>query len=157
MVHDPGVHSPVLHCGVRASDRTEVLGKRGGPADTAGTKAACLEFLGAEKMRMEVFETEYIVAMKSERSAARRFKFALILLVEAVLFSKEPRNYIHGWVVNMVSDTEAFLRYPWGRLCYERTHDFLYRCVERKLQHGVSSSRPSYLLAGFPLAFQVWT
>ena len=126
------------------------------PEENDGDRSAVKDFFGVEKMRMEEFEVAFLVAMKGrEHSPAMKFKYALLMLVEGVLFGKDPRNYIHGWVFNMVADVNGFLRFPWGRHCYERTHEFLKNAVERKLQHGVQGPRPSYFLAGFPLAFQV--
>ena len=47
-------------------------------------------------MRMSEFEVQFCVAMASEKSSTRKLKFVLLMLVEGVLFGKEPKNYIHG-------------------------------------------------------------
>ena len=129
------------------------------PEDDDGFEKAVYDFFGVSKMRMSEFEVEFRVAMASEKSSTRKLKFVLLMLVEGVLFGKEPKNYIHGWVVDLVGDVDRFLAFPWGRLCYERTNEFLNRAIERKLQRdeGSSNARPAYCLMGFPLAFQVRT
>ena len=128
------------------------------PENDSACETAVYDFFGVTKLKMSEFEVMFQVAMASEKSSAKKFKYVLLMLVEGVLFAKEPRNYIQGWVVNLVSDIERFLAYPWGRLSYERTNEFLNHAIERKLQHTGSSPtapRPSYVLMGFPLAFQV--
>ena len=129
------------------------------PKDDAPFEKAVFDFFGVSKMKMSEFEVQFRVAMASEKSSTRKLKFVLLMLVEGVLFGKEPKNYIHGWVVDLVGDIDRFLVFPWGRLCYERTNEFLNRAIERKLQRdeGNSNARPAYCLSGFPLAFQVRT
>ena len=65
--------------------------------------------------------------------------------------------------VGLVDSLEVFNKYPWGRICYERTISGLQWALEnrvskyqgKKEQKG-NIAHEAYSLVGFPYVFQVW-
>ncbi|XP_059593260.1 uncharacterized protein LOC109122720 [Vitis vinifera] len=66
------------------------------------------------------------------------------------------------WVA-LVDNLEAFNKYPWGGICYERTLFGLQRALENRVSKYQDKKKTkgeaaveAYSLVGFPYAFQVW-
>ena len=61
-------------------------------------------------------------------------KLALLYLLEHVLLEKEGKNVIDMKWVALVDNWEAFNKYPWGKVCYERTLFGLERALVSKIR-----------------------
>ena len=48
-------------------------------------------------------------------------KLALLYLLENILLGKEGKIFIDMQWVALVDNWEAFNKYPWGGICYEKT------------------------------------
>ena len=88
---------------------------------------------------------------------------ALLYFLEHVLFGKEGKNLIDMEWVALVDNLEAFNKYPWGGICYERTLFGLQRALENRVSKYQDKKKTkgeaaveAYSLVGFPYAFQVW-
>ena len=90
-------------------------------------------------------------------------KLALLYFLEHVLLGKEGKNLINMQWVGLVDCLEVFNKYPWGRICYERTIYGMQQALEnrvtkyqgKKEQMG-NIAHKAYSLVGFPYVLQVW-
>ena len=88
-------------------------------------------------------------------------KLALLYFVEHVLLGKEGKNLIDLQWVQLVDSLEEFNKYPWGRICYERTLFGLQRALDKRQSKYVEKKKKGmhhmkHALVGFPYAFQIW-
>ena len=59
-------------------------------------------------------------------------KLALLYFVEHFLLGKEWNNLIDLQWVQLVDNLEEFNKYPWGKICYERTLFGLERALDKR-------------------------
>ena len=59
-------------------------------------------------------------------------KLALLYFVEHVPLGKEGKNLIDLQWVQLVDNLEEFNKYPWGKICYERTLFGLKRVLDKR-------------------------
>lgn len=68
-------------------------------------------------------------------------KLALLYFVEHVLLGKEGKNLIDLQWVQLVDSLEEFNKYPWGRICYERTLFGLQRALDKRQSKYVEKKK----------------
>ena len=126
-------------------------------SDDNRDKQAIRDVFGVDKMTVGDLLVRYNVAKMSETNPMKRFKLALLVLIEDVLLGGDKKRKVRGWVVRLLQDVDDFLNYPWGRIVYEATHGSLIGAIENRIALGVKGDheRNNYNLHGFPLAFQV--
>ncbi|KAL0554353.1 hypothetical protein IC582_008272 [Cucumis melo] len=59
---------------------------------------------------------------------------------------------------NMLDDKEKFRNYPWGRLCFSLTKQFIQNAVKskRKSKNSETESKAYAFLQGFPMVLAYW-
>ena len=132
-------------------------------------------FKGENKVRNDELEKVFLSLgeekkkKKNKKNKKKGFedeeviKLALLYFLEHVLFGKEGKNLIDMEWVALVDNLEAFNKYPWGGICYERTLFGLQRALENRVSKYQDKKKTkgeaaveAYSLVGFPYAFQVW-
>uniref|UniRef100_A0A9I9EGI4 DUF1985 domain-containing protein n=1 Tax=Cucumis melo TaxID=3656 RepID=A0A9I9EGI4_CUCME len=60
--------------------------------------------------------------------------------------------------VKMLDDKEKFRNYPWGRLCFSLTKQFILNAVKskRKSKNSETESKACAFLQGFPMVLAYW-
>ena len=87
-------------------------------------------------------------------------KLALLYLLEHVLLGKEGKNLMDMQWVALVDNWEAFNKYPWEKICYERTLFGLERALANLVSKFQDKNKKmgevrleAYSLVGFAYAF----
>lgn len=76
-------------------------------------------------------------------------RLAKLYCLESLLIPKKVENNIDPYHLKMVDDPELFDNYPWGRLSYEMTIEYIKRSIN-------SQQAEAYGIGGFPYAVIVW-
>ena len=116
-------------------------------------------FNGENKIRNNRLEEVFIsLCKKGKRTSTKRtkkkaklsgksnldediVKLALLYFVEHVLLGKEGKNLIDLQWVQLVDSLEEFNKYPWGRICYERTLFGLQRALDKRQSKYVEKKK----------------
>ncbi|XP_044474818.1 uncharacterized protein LOC123202766 [Mangifera indica] len=91
-------------------------------------------------------------------------KFAVLYYAFTGLLGADNRTKIPDHFLHLVDNLDAFSRYPWGTLTWNKTVDSMRKGIHNKYQYCVEHYPPytsplpllSYSILGYPIAFQYW-
>ncbi|CAA7052367.1 unnamed protein product [Microthlaspi erraticum] len=133
-----------LNCDEPPLQETSKKRKRGADKDAKrtqkpvkGTGKMWAELFGDFKKPTAAWVLDKLLLGRKYKDSLTRFRLALLLLVEGILCPTSGTMYLNPKVVEMVSDVEAFLQYPWGRKSFLLTVD---SAKTRKAEHLVHES-----------------
>ncbi|KAF8394702.1 hypothetical protein HHK36_020919 [Tetracentron sinense] len=95
-----------------------------------------------------VHKNDLLLALARCMDDVDAVRLALLIFVEFFLLGSESNTKVNPTYLVLVENLEAFNRYPWGSVSYERTTESLAAAL-----HG---ERHKYNLFGCVFAFQVW-
>uniref|UniRef100_A0A9I9EGM1 DUF1985 domain-containing protein n=1 Tax=Cucumis melo TaxID=3656 RepID=A0A9I9EGM1_CUCME len=80
-------------------------------------------------------------------------KLANLYFLYNVLIPRQNHNMLDLKHVKMLDDKEKFRNYPWGRLCFSLTKQFIQNVVKskRKSKNSETESKAYAFLQGFPM------
>ena len=79
-------------------------------------------------------------------------KLILLYFVEHVLLGKKGKNLIDWQWVQLIDSLEQFNKYPWGRICYERTLFGLQKALDKRISKYVKKKE----MQPMKHVFQIW-
>ncbi|XP_044479913.1 uncharacterized protein LOC123206753 [Mangifera indica] len=91
-------------------------------------------------------------------------KFAVLYCAFTGLLGADNRNKVPDHFLHLTNNLDAFSRYPWGTLTWNKTFDSIRKGIHKKYQYCVDHYPPytsplpllSYSILGYPIAFQYW-
>lgn len=117
-----------LNCGSRPTSETSRKRKHARGNDSKRNKRSgkgggrmWAELFGEYKKPTPAWLLDKLLMGRKYKDPLTRFRLALLLLVEGLLCPTSGTMYLDPEVVEMVSDVEAFLNYPWGRKSFVLT------------------------------------
>lgn len=105
-------------------------------------------YFGGEKTIRRTKLHEVFVEMDKGRSKDV-IKMAKLYMLEMLVLGKQIRTGINHEYTLLIDDKEQFERYPWGRVSYEITLDFVKKAIK-------SNDASAVGIGGFPYALLVW-
>ncbi|XP_044465956.1 uncharacterized protein LOC123196127 isoform X2 [Mangifera indica] len=91
-------------------------------------------------------------------------KFAVLYYALIGLLGADNRTKVPDYFLHLANNLDAFSRYPWGTLTWNKTVDSIRKGIHNKYQYCVEHYLPytsplpllSYSILGYPIAFQYW-
>ncbi|KAM3382157.1 hypothetical protein P3S68_007730 [Capsicum galapagoense] len=87
-----------------------------------------------------------------------KFKCFLLWVLQTMLLAKDLTKVVDTKLIRMIDSLSFFENYPWGKVTFQLTLDYLKKKSDLKKQRDVFDKKQkiSYALFGFPWAFMVW-
>uniref|UniRef100_A0A9I9EJ87 DUF1985 domain-containing protein n=1 Tax=Cucumis melo TaxID=3656 RepID=A0A9I9EJ87_CUCME len=103
-------------------------------------------------------KTAFNYHCKSYTDEEELVKLANLYFLYNVLIPRQNHNMLDLKHVKMVDDKEKFRNYPWGRLCFSLTKQFIQNVVKskRKSKNSETESKAYAFLQGFPMVLAYW-
>ncbi|CAA7021387.1 unnamed protein product [Microthlaspi erraticum] len=96
-----------------------------------------VELFGKFKKPTAAWLLDKLLLGRKYKDGLTRFRLALLLLVEGIMCPSSGTMFLDPEVVDMVSDVEAFIQYPWGR---KSVHMTVESSKDRKAEHLVQET-----------------
>ncbi|XP_050939667.1 uncharacterized protein LOC103503908 isoform X1 [Cucumis melo] len=117
-----------------------------------------LFFRNNTSISRQELKTAFNYHCKSYTDEEELVKLVNLYFLYNVLIPKQNHNMLDLKRVKMLDDKEKFRNYPWGRLCFSLTKQFIQNAVKfkRKSKNLETESKAYAFLQGFPMVLAYW-
>ena len=115
-------------------------------------------FPGEEDVKYKDFESLYLSTVFKKIPDEEAVKLSLVYLLTFLFIGTDRRKTIPNEILQLVEYIPRFNKYPWGSYIWRLTYGYLSKALQNKLpkdSEELDSTGVTYVLLGFPYAFQV--